>query len=279
MPYKTLRKYWWKRTTKKNEDRDSTQSWDDCHRFYDISGEEDGNLNGECWLTYLATSQPSSSTFSVITFYKTQDFPHYHPIPFFPSLFLTPKDPTIMPLKWTYASLNVTKPETNINQYQFLPLSRHHQYYLPGRDLYIQVENILFWVHSYFFTRESSEFRTLLQDNTDQPYNRSSLSYPLFLPNITPNTLAKILWVFYNPKLSIYKASYKDWTTILGFTVEWGFLEIEELALREFNTFPEHHKSHNLYHEIIDQLDDYHRAIHLDMMRAVHRHLEDDHSP
>ena len=47
-PKKTFQKYWWKRNTKRSEDRDSTQSWDDCCGFYDISGEEDGNLNGEC---------------------------------------------------------------------------------------------------------------------------------------------------------------------------------------------------------------------------------------
>ena len=112
-----------------------------------------------------------------------------------------------------------------------------------------------------------------------QPYNGSSLSSSLFLPTITPDTLAKILLVFYNPKLSIYKTSYKDWTIILGFTVEWGFPEIEELALRKLNTFPEHHESHNLYQEIIDQLDNFRRAMHQDTMRAVHRHLEDDHGP
>ena len=212
------------------------------------------------------------------TFYKTQDLPHYHPIPFFPSCFLIPNDPTIMPLKWTYASLDVTEPDTDLNQHQFLPLTRHHQYYLPGGDLYIQVKNILFWVHSYFFVKESTEFRTLLND-TDQLYNGSSLSHPLFLPNVTPDTLAKILWVFYNPKLSIHETSYKDWTTILGFAVKWSFPKIEELALRELNTFLEHHESHNLYQEILDNLDNYCRAMHLDMMRAVHRHLKDDHGP
>ena len=183
-----------------------------------------------------------------------------------------------MSLKRTYASLDITEPDTDLNQHQFLPLTRHHQYYLPGRDLYIQVENILFRVHSYFFIRESTKFRTLLND-TNQIYNGSSPSLPLFLPNVTPNTLTKILWVFYNPKLSIYKASYKDWTTILGFAVKCSFPKIEELTLRELNTFPEHHKSHDLYQEILDDLNDYHRAMHLDTMRAVHRHLEDNHSP
>ena len=184
-----------------------------------------------------------------------------------------------MPLKRTYASLDITEPETDLNQHQFLPLTRHHQYYLPSGDLYIQVENILFQVHSYFFTRESTEFSTLIQNDTNQSYNGSSPSLPLFLPTVTPDTLAKILWVFYNLKLSIYEASYKDWTTILGFAVEWGFPKIEELTLRELNTFPEHHESHDLYQEIIDQLDDFHRAMHQDTMRAVHRHLEDDHGP
>ena len=183
-----------------------------------------------------------------------------------------------MPLKQTYASLDITEPDTDINQHQFLSLTRHHQYYLPSRDLYIQVKNILFQVHSYFFVRESTRFKTLL-DGTDQLYNRSSPSYPLFLPNVTPNTLAKILWVFYNPKLSIYEASYKDWTTILSFAVEWSFPKIEELALRELNTFPEHQESHDLYQEILNKLDNYCRAMYLDTMRAVHRHLKDDHSP
>ena len=105
------------------------------------------------------------------------------------------------------------------------------------------------------------------------------LIIPFFLSTISPDTLTKILWVFYNPKLSIYEASYKDWTTILGFVVKWGFPEIEELVLRELNTFPEHHESHDLYQEIVDQLDDFRRAMHQDTMRAVHRHLEDDHNP
>ena len=47
-PKKMFQKYWWKKGTKRNEDLDSTQSWDDCRGFYDISGKEDGNRNGEC---------------------------------------------------------------------------------------------------------------------------------------------------------------------------------------------------------------------------------------
>ena len=100
-------------------------------------------------------------------------------------------------------------------------------------------------------------------------------SCPLSLPTLSQRYSGSST----TQKLSIYEASYKDWTIILGFAVEWGFPEIEELALRELNTFPEHHESHDLYQEIIDQLDDFRRVMHQDTMRAVHRHLEDDHSP
>src|ERR1700761_4045883 len=113
--------------------------------------------------------QTSLPTFSALSFYLNQDSSHYAPIPFFPPSSLVPQVSNVMPLKRTYASLDITEPDTDLNQHQFLPLTRHHQYYLPGGDLYLQTENILFRVHSYFFTRESTEFSALIQDNTNQP--------------------------------------------------------------------------------------------------------------
>ena len=45
---KTFQKHWWEKNAKESDDQDSTHSWDNCHGHYDISREEDGNLNGEC---------------------------------------------------------------------------------------------------------------------------------------------------------------------------------------------------------------------------------------
>ena len=179
-----------------------------------------------------------------------------------------------MPLKQTYASIDVTKPNVNLNQHQFLPLVRHHQYYIPGGDLYIQVQNVLFRMHSYFLIRESDEFRKLLLENSQQSYNGLSPSYPLFLPDTDPETLANILWVFYNPKLSIDK-----WNSILKFATRWGFPEIKDLALRELCKIPEfdtHYDEHEVH---LDPTFTVLQAMHEDSMRAIHRNLEDDHGP
>ena len=86
-----------------------------------------------------------------------------------------------MPLKRTYASLDISEPETDLNQHQFLPLTRHHQYYLPGGDLYIQVEKILFRVHSYFFTRELSG-----DSLHSQPLTSTHSTLPYILDNSDP---------------------------------------------------------------------------------------------
>ena len=119
------------------------------------------------------------------------------PYPFFPHLFLLPRKTVfqvIMPLKQTYASINVTEPDVDLNQHQFLPLVRHHQYYIPRGDLYIQVQNVLFRMHSYFFNQKSDEFRKLLLEHSQQSYSGLFPSYPLFLPNTNPETLANVLW-------------------------------------------------------------------------------------
>ena len=48
-PRKTPNKKNWRyQVTHDDEDQNSTYSWDDCQGFYDISRQEDGNLNGEC---------------------------------------------------------------------------------------------------------------------------------------------------------------------------------------------------------------------------------------
>ena len=168
----------------------------------------------------------------------------------------------------------MTEPDIDLNQHQFLPLVRHHQYYIPGGDLYIQVQNILFHMHSYFFIQESDEFRKLLLENSQQPYNRLSPSYPLFLPDTDPETLANIL-----PKLSIYDASIDKWNSILRFATMWGFSEIEDLALQELCKIPEFNTHYNEHKVHLDSTFTVLQAMHEDSMWAIHHYLKDNHGP
>src|SRR5271163_2665926 len=42
-------------------------------------------------------------------------------------------------------------------------IETHIDYYLPGGDLFIQVDTTIFHVHSYFFNRESQDCRNLIE--------------------------------------------------------------------------------------------------------------------
>jgi hypothetical protein len=41
------------------------------------------------------------------------------------------------------------------------------------------------------------------------------------------------LWVFYNPKYSLYDITVEEWTSILQLSNEWSFVEVKSLAIRE----------------------------------------------
>ena len=115
-------------------------------------------------------------------------------------------------LRRTYA-FQITTDEPDINPLM-LPITRHHQYYLPGRDLFILVNNILFRLHKYFFERESKTFfsQPYMDPNADVPYGDYA-SHPLILHDVEVIELKQFLWVFYNPRLSIYENSITNWNT------------------------------------------------------------------
>jgi hypothetical protein len=89
-------------------------------------------------------------------------------------------------------------------------------------------------VHRYFFARDSAWFRDKL------PYplppgettKGSSDNLPLVLEGISKTDFERLLWVFYNPKYSIYNASIEEWTSILKLAHIWDFIEVKELAIR-----------------------------------------------
>ena len=114
-----------------------------------------------------------------------------------------------------------------------IPVIRNHSiYYLPGGDLFIQVDSTLFRVHRYFFVRESDFWRNFLGSTTQG----RTANDPITLPcNPIPSVeeFACLLWVFYNPRYSIYKTSEENWITIHELALCWRFEEVQRLCWRE----------------------------------------------
>lgn len=116
------------------------------------------------------------------------------------------------------------------------PLQRDKTYYITSGDFVILVENILFRVHRYFFERESVHFQTLFETppRANEPVPGSSDFTALLLEAVTASQFARFLWVFYNPKHSIYdEATVDEWKSILDLSHRWIFPEVKQLAIRE----------------------------------------------
>ncbi|KAH8103513.1 hypothetical protein BXZ70DRAFT_889047, partial [Cristinia sonorae] len=118
-------------------------------------------------------------------------------------------------------------------------IRRHPHYYLNGGDVHFLVENYLFRVHRYFFERESHYFRERLSlpANPGQQAKGSADNNPFPLDDVQAIDFSRFLWVFYNPKYSIYNAGIDDWSAILKLAFEWKFTEVKALALRELERF------------------------------------------
>ncbi|KAI9441492.1 hypothetical protein H4582DRAFT_2073669 [Lactarius indigo] len=116
-----------------------------------------------------------------------------------------------------------------------VPVTRHRSYFIHEADVTFRVEDYVFRVHKYFFTRESSHFRRLFEPSQflvqDPP--GSSEENPIILEGISSDAFACFLWVFYNPKYSIYDATPHQWSSILGLAQKWGFRDVELLCIRE----------------------------------------------
>ena len=122
-----------------------------------------------------------------------------------------------------------------------LRIHNHPEYYLPGGDLFLLNDATLFRVHSYFFTRESRFWRNLL-GNTSKGREANNpidlhIDTPFVLPPVTAEHFASFLWVFYNPRFSIYETTQEIWLVIQSYAVMWDMQRVLDLAYRELRAY------------------------------------------
>jgi hypothetical protein len=111
----------------------------------------------------------------------------------------------------------------------------HKDFYLRGGDMTVLVENHLYRIHSYFFERESLFFRQKVNNanNNGDTELGSTDSNAYTLEDVKSEDFARFLWVFYNPKYSVYDAPLETWLSILKLANRWTFDNVKELSVRE----------------------------------------------
>ncbi|KAI9444311.1 hypothetical protein H4582DRAFT_1790849, partial [Lactarius indigo] len=123
----------------------------------------------------------------------------------------------------------------------------HHLYDLPGADAIFTTNDYGFHIHSYFFIHKSPHFRQLwgiprlslekpiqVVDEGPVPVRTDVIEvYHIDLDDVTSEELTLLLWVFYNPTHSVYKATTWEWTLILQLAQKWELTAVEALCWRE----------------------------------------------
>ncbi|EGO26427.1 hypothetical protein SERLADRAFT_414470 [Serpula lacrymans var. lacrymans S7.9] len=112
------------------------------------------------------------------------------------------------------------------NDHGVAKVVNHKDYYICSGDVKFLVENHLFRVQKYFFERESVFFRNMFAEE-------SAGHEPYVLRDVTSDDFASLLWVFYNPRYSLYNAPIERWGSILNLANRWEFPEVKDLAVRE----------------------------------------------
>ncbi|KAG1723129.1 uncharacterized protein EDB91DRAFT_1063606 [Suillus paluster] len=120
----------------------------------------------------------------------------------------------------------------NSSEHGLARVVHHKDYYLRGGDMTVLVENHLYRIHSHFFERESLFFRQKFQ-SAEGEERGSSDNNAYTLDDVKSEDFARFLWVFYNPKYSLYEAPLETWLSILHLANRWSFCNVKELTVRE----------------------------------------------
>ncbi|KAF9487516.1 hypothetical protein BDN71DRAFT_627856 [Pleurotus eryngii] len=117
-------------------------------------------------------------------------------------------------------------------------VKQNSKYYLRGGDLHLLADGELFRVHRYFFERESDKLRGKLAQPASpggKPEGTSD-SNAIILSKVSAADLEKFLWIFYNPRYSLYDATFEEWSVILRLADLWGFFEVKALCVRQLES-------------------------------------------
>ena len=124
-------------------------------------------------------------------------------------------------------------------------LVQHPHFYLPGGDLFIQIDTTLFSVHKYFFIRESPQWIHFLR-RTDLG---TTARNPVILvnefaidPPPTVNSFSDFLWVFYNPDYPYHNVPIRTWLTIEVYAAYFQMQNVLHLVDRELHILTEEHR-------------------------------------
>ncbi|KAJ7620256.1 hypothetical protein FB45DRAFT_929816 [Roridomyces roridus] len=102
-----------------------------------------------------------------------------------------------------------------------------HYYMRDHSMLIFEAENVLFRVHEYFLHRDSPVLRDMMHFEISP-----NGPEPIFhLDGVSSKDFEQLLWLYYNPAVTVYDAPKNTWHAILRLADRWEMENIKKIAL------------------------------------------------
>jgi len=105
----------------------------------------------------------------------------------------------------------------------------------------LQVEQVLFKVHRYFFVTHSVIFASMFTMPPGEGNSVEGLSdeMPILLPGVSVRDFERFLGVFYPADFSELETSIEHWCSVLEVATKWEFDSVRALAIRKLDEEPQ----------------------------------------
>ncbi|KAF8504688.1 hypothetical protein F5888DRAFT_1903604 [Russula emetica] len=106
---------------------------------------------------------------------------------------------------------------------------RHHKYFFQDGNVTYLVDDTLYCVHRYFFSRDSVYFSTLFDQLGFRDHE--ALPITISLGNTERKNFDAFLSILYPENFEQHDLSYEEWKFVLHLSTRWDFASIRRLAL------------------------------------------------
>ncbi|KAI0250023.1 hypothetical protein BJV78DRAFT_1128651 [Lactifluus subvellereus] len=109
------------------------------------------------------------------------------------------------------------------------PFLRHDKYFFNDGNITFLVDDTLYCVHRYFFSRDSEYFSTRFAQLGIRDHE--ALPTIISLGDIERKDFEAFLSVIYPENFEQHNLSYEEWKSMLHLSTRWGFASLRKLAL------------------------------------------------
>jgi len=107
---------------------------------------------------------------------------------------------------------------------------RHDTYFFKDGNVTFLIDDTLYCVHRFFFSRDSTYFSERFSKLGIRDHE--ALPIVISIDDVENDDFEALLSVLYPANFEAHELSYKQWKSVLHLSTRWGFASLRELALK-----------------------------------------------